>query len=282
MVMRKFKIVTLVLWCLLTAGLCGILAYGMSGYGFYAGYQSYEVYGGSPNLVFEKEIPLDGIDNILVQYDMNNNDIYLREGDADVLTIREYNELELKEDEISTVTVTDGRIEVRGKRRNGIEFQIRLGRSGFRSVIGYTEIILPASYKGQLSLMTASGDIKREAALVLEKDFEASTSSGDIMLTDVTAENISLKCSSGDIDADQLTGVTDIESTSGEITVRNFVGGTKLKSSSGDIESESITGNARLVTTSGEITVQHSMEMSVRNHRAATSGSIREAERGQS
>lgn len=257
MVMRKFKIVTLVLWCLLTAGLCGILAYGMSGYGFYAGYQSYEVYGGSPNLVFEKEIPLDGIDNILVQYDMNNNDIYLREGDADVLTIREYNELELKEDEISTVTVTDGRIEVRGKRRNGIEFQIRLGRSGFRSVIGYTEIILPASYKGQLSLMTASGDIKREAALVLEKDFEASTSSGDIMLTDVTAENISLKCSSGDIDADQLIGVTDIESTSGEITVRNFVGGTKLKSSSGDIESESITGNARLVTTSGEITVQH-------------------------
>ena len=206
-----FRSVTLVLWCILTAGLCGVLVYGMSGHRFYAGYQSYEVYGGSPNLVFEKEIPLDGIDNILVQYDMNNNDIYLREGDADVLTIREYNELELKEDEISTVTVTDGRIEVRGKRRNGIEFQIRLGRSGFRSVIGYTEIILPASYKGQLSLMTASGDIKREAALVLEKDFEASTISGDIMLTDVTAENISLKCSSGDIDADQLTGVTDID-----------------------------------------------------------------------
>lgn len=257
MVMRKYKIVTLVLWCILTAGLCGVLVYGMSGHRFYAGYQSYEAYGGSPNLVFEKEIPLDGIDNILVQYDMNNNDIYLREGDADVLTIREYNELELKEDDISTVTVTDGRIEVRGKRRNGIEFQIKLGRSGFRSVIGYTEIILPASYKGQLSLMTASGDIKREAALVLEKDFEASTSSGDIMLTDVTAENILLKSSSGDIDADQLTGVTDIGSTSGEIAVRNLVGGTKLKSSSGDIESGSITGNAKLVTTSGEITVQH-------------------------
>ena len=100
--MRKMKMVTLVLLCVLTAGLCGIFAYGMSGRGIYIGAQSYESYGADPKLVFEKEVPLDGIDTILVQYDMNNNDIYLYEGEKDVLTIREYNELDLKEGDLST------------------------------------------------------------------------------------------------------------------------------------------------------------------------------------
>ena len=279
--MRKMKMVTLVLLCVLTAGLCGIFAYGMSGRGIYIGDQSYESYGADPKLVFEKEIPLDGIDTILVQYDMNNNDIYLYEGEKDVLTIREYNELDLKEGDLSTVTVTDNKVEVRGKRRNGKEFQVKLGRFGFRSVIGYTEVILPASYKGQLSLLTASGDIKRETAVVLDRGFRAETSSGDIMLPEITAENVSLKCvsgdiqvtsvkagssdlagkisiatSSGDIDVDQLTGEMDIESTSGEITLKNLAGGTKIKSSSGGIESEVITGNTWLETTSGDVTVQ--------------------------
>ena len=255
--MRKMKMVTLVLLCVLTAGLCGIFAYGMSGRGIYIGDQSYESYGADPKLVFEKEVPLDGIDTILVQYDMNNN------GD------------------LSTVTVTDNKVEVRGKRRNGKEFQVKLGRFGFRSVIGYTEVILPASYKGQLSLLTASGDIKRETAVVLDRGFRAETSSGDIMIPEITAENVSLKCvsgdiqvtsvkagssdlagkisiatSSGDIDVDQLTGEMDIESTSGEITLKNLAGGTKIKSSSGGIESEVITGNTWLETTSGDVTVQ--------------------------
>ena len=87
--MRRAKISMLILLCILTAGLCGILIYGISGRGLYSWGGSTGSYGsyGSPQLVMEKEVPLDGIDHITVQYDMNNNDIYIYEGEGDVLTL---------------------------------------------------------------------------------------------------------------------------------------------------------------------------------------------------
>lgn len=274
--MRKVKIATLVMLCILTVGLCGIFAYGISGHD-----QTYKS-NGSPKLVMEKEVPLDGIDNISVQYDMNSNDIYVYESEGDYLTIKEYSELDLKEEDLSTVTVNGSGVEVRGKRRIGVNFQVRIGWSGVRSAYGYTEIRLPPSYKGQLTLSTASGDVKSQIDISLERDFKASSSSGDITIPNITAQNVSLSStsgdiemdavrtdagdstgvitiatSSGDIDISQLTGEMDIESTSGEITVKQLTGKTKLKSTSGNIESEAIAGDTRLQTTSGDISVGH-------------------------
>lgn len=274
--MRKVKIATLVMLCILTVGLCGIFAYGISAHD-----QTYKS-SGSPKLVMEKEVPLDGIDNISVQYDMNSNDIYVYESEGDYLTIKEYSELDLKEEELSTVTVNGSGIEVRGKRRIGVNFQVRIGWFGVRSAYGYTEIGLPPSYKGQLTLSTASGDVKSQIDISLERDFKASSSSGEITIPNITAQNVSLSStsgdiemdavctdaggsagavtiatSSGDIDISQLTGEMDIESTSGEITVKQLTGKTKLKSTSGNIESEAIAGDTRLQTTSGDISVGH-------------------------
>lgn len=280
--MRRAKISMLILLCILTAGLCGILIYGISGRGFYS-WDSTGSYGsyGSPQLVMEKDVALDGIDHITVQYDMNNNDIYIYEGEGDVLTIREYNELALEEKDLSTVTVSGSGVEVRGRRRNGNSFQIQVGRFGIRSAYGYTEIRLPASYKGQLSLSSASGDIRSEMDISLTEGFQAETVSGDVVIPNITAFKVSLGSSSGDIKVDavsagirdsagavgiatvsgeinvgQLSGEMDIESSSGEITVKQLTGATKIKSISGNIESESISGDARLRTTSGDITVQ--------------------------
>lgn len=281
--MRKVKVAALVIMCVLAVGLCGILAYGLSGRVFSVrGYSSkaYESYG-SLQLVMEKEVPLDGIDNILVQYDMNSNDVYIYESEGDFLTIREYSELDLKEDALSTVTIKGNRLEVRGKKRNGRDFQVQVGVFGVRTAYGYTEIELPSSYKGQLAFATVSGDIKSQMDIVLEREFKASTSSGDVIIPNITAENVSLSSASGDIEADavhaeasgaagtvtiatvsgdievsQLTGEMDIGSTSGDITVKQLTGGTKIKSSSGSIESEIISGDTRLETISGDISAK--------------------------
>ena len=281
--MRRAKISMLILLCILTAGLCGILIYGISGRGLYSWGGSTGSYGsyGSPQLVMEKEVPLDGIDHITVQYDMNNNDIYIYEGEGDVLTIREYNELALEEKDLSTVTVSGSGVEIRGRRRNGNSFRIQVGRFGIRSAYGYTEIRLPASYKGQLSLSSASGDIRSEMDISLAEGFQAEAVSGDVVIPNITASKVSLGSSSGDIKVDavsagindsagavdietvsgdinvgQLAGEIDIESSSGEITVKQLTGATKIKSISGNIESESIAGDAWLGTTSGDIAVQ--------------------------
>ncbi|MDE7323318.1 MAG: DUF4097 domain-containing protein [Lachnospiraceae bacterium] len=286
--MKKIKITALVLLCIVTAGLCGIFAYGMAGHDIYRiGYGSRlgdngfaDAYG-SPQLVLEKEVPLDGIDSISIQYNMNSNDIYLYESDNEYLTIKEYNELELADDMLSTVTVKGSSLDVKGKRRDGKRYQIQVGMFGMRTALGYTEIGLPPSYKGQLVLSTVSGDISSQMDIVLEKDFMASTSSGDVSAPLITAKNVTVKCtsgdvkvdtiqaetngsageihittSSGDIDGKQFAGDAHLKSTSGDIEVDQFVGNADIQSSSGYFEAEAISGEAQIATTSGNISVR--------------------------
>lgn len=262
--MRKLKIGLLVMLCILTAFLCGIFAYGMTGHniyrGFHGSYDHERNYVGM-HLVLEKEVPLDGIDSISVSYNMNSNDIYLRECEGNTLTIKEYNEAELGESELSSVVVNGSRLEIEGKKRNYRSFS-----SGFLSFGycgGYTEILLPASYKGELSLKTASGDISSEMDLALERDLNAISTSGEIVMPDVTAENVSLGCTSGDIRIENIdtgsngdAGDINIATTSGDIMVNQLAGETNIASSSGYVKAETITGDVQIATTSGDITVQ--------------------------
>lgn len=273
--MRKIKIATLVLLCILTAGLCGIFAYGMTGHNIYV--MGYDYAGsGSMHLVLEKEVPLDGIDNISVQYDMNSNDIYIYEREDNSLTVKEYSDLELTESEVSTVKVTGSSLEIKGKKRKGrnyIGFKFfSVGPTG-----GYTEIGLPSAYKGALALSTASGDISTQMDISLEKNFRAATSSGGIKIPNINAADASLSCSSGDVQVEtisagtngeinidtssgditvkQLTGKMKIGSSSGDVTLNQLTGETDINTSSGRVKSEFIAGNTRISTTSGDITV---------------------------
>ena len=71
--MRKLKITALVLLCIATASLCGIFAYGMAGHDIYgiafgSGWDDNEGVGvhATPQLVLEKEVSLDGVDQISI------------------------------------------------------------------------------------------------------------------------------------------------------------------------------------------------------------------------
>lgn len=264
--MRKLKIGMLVLLCLVTAGLCGIFAYGMTGHSIYVtGYNSMSYGSGYDNvqLVLEKEVPLDKIDSISVLYNMNNNDIFLYESDNDSLTIEEYSEIELSENEISAVRVKGSSVEIEGKRRNTRSNSVRIGMFGIRSAVCYTKVGLPSSYKGELVLTTSSGDISSQTGITLEKDFRAATSSGDVSFPAITAANVSLGCSSGDVRVETVdTSVNDasgeicISTTSGDINVKQLTGETEIASSSGTVRVETISGNAQFASTSGDISVQ--------------------------
>ncbi|MDE7259993.1 MAG: DUF4097 domain-containing protein [Lachnospiraceae bacterium] len=261
--MRRIKIALLVALCILTALLCGIFAYGMTGHDIYRAvrYDHGRDYVGM-HLVLEQEVSIDGIDSISVSYSLNSNDIYLYEGQGDMLTVKEYNEVELNENQLSTVSVNGSKLEIKGKRRNSGIFGVGFFHFGYGG--GYTEIWLPASYKGELALSTSSGDIASEMDLVLEKDLKAASTSGEITMPDVMASNVSLASTSGNVRIENIetsrnetAGDINITTTSGDITVKQLVGETNIGSTSGYVNAETITGNVQIETTSGDITVQH-------------------------
>lgn len=309
--MKSVKIGLIVALSVVTIGLCGIFAYGMAGGDIFRSNrrQSYH----NVQLVLEKEIPLDGIESISILYGMNSNDIYLYESEKDAIIVREYSSSELSEKELSTVKAGENCLEIKGARRNDGSFGFFWFDNSGSYNRHYTEVYLPTSYQGAFLLETSSGDILSELAVSSEKDVSVSSSSGDVEFPSVVAENVSFNTSSGyvkveyinagtkvsigtssgDVDVKELTGSTDIECSSGNVTVKTITGDAQLKTSSGDINIEeltgetkaecssgylsvgTLTGDAQFKTTSGDVEVQYA-DGNV--HAATTSGYVRISE----
>lgn len=295
--MKGIRIVLIVVLSVMTVSLCGILVCGITGRNLFGNpdRQNYK----EVQLVSEKEISLDGIDSISIMYGMNSNDIYFYESENNVLTIKEYSSSEMNENELSTIKVDGSSLEVKGVRRNYSDGFRLFWFNGYFYNRHYTEVYLPEAYHGKILLETASGDIISNLDFVLEKEISIISTSGDINVPSVTASNavintssgsvradnidtdadgsigaIQIKTSSGDVDIKELIGETDIESSSGYLTVGAITGNTQLKTSSGDInikeitgetkaESssgcqmiETLTGNAQFNTTSGDVSIQ--------------------------
>lgn len=272
--MKSLKILWIVVLSVITFSLCGIMVYGMAGGSIFRNHdrQSYA----NMQLVLEKELSLDGIDSISILCGMNSNDIYLFESENDAVTIREYSNFEMDEKELSTIKVNENSLEIKGARRNYSSVGFRLfyfnGGSYNRH---YTEVYLPASWHGELLLETASGDIISELDIKSEKDVSITSASGDVEFPSVAADNVSVHTSSGDVDFKELSGKTNIESSSGYLTIGTITGDAQLRTSSGDMnikeltgevktESSSgcltigtLTGNAQLRTTSGDVNIQY-------------------------
>lgn len=297
--MKGIKISLIVILSAIIIGLCGIMAYGISGRNVFRNDspQDYR----NVRLVLEKEVSLDGIDSISILYGMNDNDIYLYESDDDAVTVKEYSSSESDEKELSTIKVEENSLEVRGARRNHGNFGFHLFYFGGGSYNRhYTEVYLPASYHGELLLETSSGCIASEFNIESGKDCSISSSSGDIDFLSVTADNVSvdtssgyvtmenidtsvndsvgvvsIKTSSGDVNVKGITGETQIESSSGylsvgtiegdvqlktssgDMVVNELTGGIKTESSSGNVFIETLTGSAQLKTSSGDISIQY-------------------------
>jgi DUF4097 and DUF4098 domain-containing protein YvlB len=138
---------------------------------------------------------------------------------------------------------------------------------------------LPSSYKGPLSLHTASGKITA-GDLRINGDLTAEASSGVIEISNVIAEgSILLDVSSGNIKAESLTGGgdADIKTVSGNLTVSSLAldGDLYAKCSSGVLKLSDVSGAEKVSVgaTSGNInlSVISADEFDI----STTSGSIR-------
>ena len=94
-------------------------------------------------------------------------------------------------------------------------------------------IYLPTSYAGLLDIVTKSGDIDSRTLL---KNTNINTTSGDIELKEVS--NVNIKTTSGDVEIYAVENFINVKTTSGDIEIQNFdiKENSILESVSGDIE----------------------------------------------
>lgn len=199
-------------------------------------------------LVNTQEIPLDQTQTISISYISESVTIY--EADGDALILKEYLSdpnpaLQAK------IFVSSDAIRIKHGNRDRFTNLLR----------GYVEVYLPKNYFGVFNVQTISGRIEAGGVLVLS-DLNISSTSGSVVLGQVTAGNAVIVTVSGGIHISNLRAIADIRSTSGSIGVGMAEGGGEYKTVSGaieaayhavtrDISAESTSGRIRLLVPSG-------------------------------
>ncbi|WP_420575219.1 DUF4097 family beta strand repeat-containing protein [Ekhidna sp.] len=105
----------------------------------------------------------------------------------------------------------------------------------------------------KLDIDNSSGDVNVANLRASSSNIEAT--SGDITLRSIVA-NLNVETSSGDIDIDGLTGDSEIESTSGDQEIYNSRGNIETRASSGDITISGFNGKIEIQATSGDVDVR--------------------------
>lgn len=103
-----------------------------------------------------------------------------------------------------------------------------------------------------LKVDNSSGDVKVEG--ISGNDYIIETSSGDIFLKDISGK-LKARSTSGDVVIDNLSGNIDMQSTSGDQEYRKIVGNLETRATSGDIDIRDVKGNLYAKTTSGDIEI---------------------------
>ncbi|MEP1095543.1 MAG: DUF4097 family beta strand repeat-containing protein [Cyclobacteriaceae bacterium] len=105
----------------------------------------------------------------------------------------------------------------------------------------------------RLDIENSSGDVYVTGLETEDSEIEAT--SGDITLKRITA-NLEVGTSSGDISINQLVGELEIESTSGDQEIYNTTGDIDSRASSGDLTISDFEGDVVLEATSGDIDIR--------------------------
>lgn len=249
--MKTTKKILIIILCILTMFLCGILWVGLRsgepGFFIHRG----EVINNNYTLAMESEVNSEGITSLNIQYGMNSNSVYFYEGEEENIVIREYLNFEPEEGQLSAVSKQDSELLIKGKQRNSISF---ISFGGSRN--GYVEVYLPADFTASLAAVTVSGDVRSEREFVGADSFQISTTSGDLYFPKVEAEDIRFSSTSGDITLEQMAGESiKAATTSGDIMLGLAKGDVEASSTSGDIRILSGEGQRNVSTISGEIRV---------------------------
>ncbi|MDF2472961.1 MAG: hypothetical protein K0R21_743 [Anaerocolumna sp.] len=198
-------------------------------------------------LVNTQNISLDDIDSITIEY--QSDDVIFYTSDTDELILKEYMSFTPNKDQLGSITKSGNALIIKGENR---DFHFSLFNFGNYSK---AEIYLPSKYAGKLSVATSSGDIDSDPFFKLS-EYEASSTSGDLKLNEVYAENINVSSSSGNITFQKAEGKRHFSSTSGNIRVFGGNGDSDVSSSSGNITIDKAVGQLVANSSSGNISIK--------------------------
>ncbi|WML50222.1 DUF4097 family beta strand repeat-containing protein [Neobacillus sp. PS3-34] len=258
--MKKFVYILLILFVI---GLAGTLVTVNANGGF-----SFDTNNVSDKAVIDN----DGIKKLKV--DLSSSDVSIHPTTDKEITVELSGKIskKLKKKIKLAVRENGDTAEVSLKNENQIKFNI-----GVLIVDTNVDIYMPKEMFESIRLETSSGDIAAEGLTAKEISLQSSsgdiavenskaedlfaiqTSSGDISSMKNSGEKLDMKASSGDINVkDQESREAVIQSSSGEIRLRNISGNLAADSSSGDIfiKNKEITGDFNAESSSGDITIE--------------------------
>lgn len=246
--MRPFFKVLIIVYAAIAIGLIGLLIFLIHTGGMRTTNFSF---GGRLELVNTQTTNLEGIEDLKVKYSSDNVVVY--ESDSDELILKEYMSFTPKEEELTKITKSGKELRLEGKRDSWNGMVLGFNRSS------RMEIYLPAGYKNNIYISTASGDI--ESGLNLKvREFVVTTTSGEIVFNEVSGENLTISSASGDIEFNAISGENlTISSASGNLKFQKAEGNRILSTSSGDIKVFGGSGNTVISSVSGSIYVENSI-----------------------
>lgn len=191
----------------------------------------------------EQNVDITDIEKLKIELDSSDVNVFFTE-ESEVKVIQ-YSYKELKGDEVFKVDKSSSSITI--SKKNSMHFHFF-----YVNQIVF-DVYIPKAYEKELEIKSVSGNIQTNENLKF-KDLKIYSTSGDIKIGDIQAENINLETVSGDIELQNLSEDTiKLKTVSGDISVESAKGKIEAKTTSGNIEIEKIEGKVELTSTSGDI-----------------------------
>lgn len=194
----------------------------------------------------EEKIGITDIKKIDLEFKSSDLNVFFTE-DSDIRVVQ-YSYKELREDQLFQVNKSSSNVTIKGNHKPQFFFFY----IGFMENTVY-DVYIPKTYEGSLEIKAVSGDIEVNESLKLE-DLTISSTSGNIKMGNVEANNIKIETISGDIKLQQLENDTlKLKTVSGEILVESAKGKIESKTTSGNIEIKKMEGNVEITSVSGNV-----------------------------
>jgi lia operon protein LiaG len=269
----RLKKILLVMWLIIAVGLTTLLIHGILSKSGSTGF--FRLIGNSieSKLTIQKDenIELNAINKI--NLDFSSSDIIVQTTNEPTIRVVQMSASTLTDDEKFTVNKTDNEVTI--KRSNSQKkFSIfHLGKLEEK-----IELYIPENYSNDLDIWSSSGNIEFFSDISLG-NINCNTMSGNLVgENNITAKDIDLKASSGNIRLDSLTSNNyKFEATSGNIRIDSLSGSGELQTTSGNIHAKfkDITQHLNATASSGNVDLVIPKGLSFEFNGICSSGNIK-------
>lgn len=241
--MKKLRLAMIIVWSIIAIIIIGILISGITFPGGIIGIRGGNSLGtrfvskrsGNETVYMDQSVPVSGLERVALTLSSDDCDIYPSSDDQ--IRVIQYG-INLSDSQIISIKQYDSTLEI----ARGAGHTIWFGYSKSR-----VEVYLPGAYHNDLEARLASGKIRIQTDLDLER-LSIQLSSGDIASDrQISAGEVDLTVTSGDVRLAALkTEQYDCTVSSGELDIRELTGSGDLSATSGTIRADNVTIAERL------------------------------------